>query len=410
MSISSQPALFETGPLFEVNKNCQTKVAVNQGGTSSGKTYTLDQILTVLAIEDPGCIITIAGQDIPNLKKGAIRDMQRIVAKSPVLQSYLKKQQNGAYYNKSERTFEYLNGSIIEFNSYSDEQDAKSGKRDYLFVNEANGIAHAIYKQLAIRTYKLTENLFNPKCRIYLDYNPTSKFWVHDHLIGQPHVTLFISDHRDNPFLPQEIHDEIEAIDDKEFFKVYARGLTGQVKGLIYPKYKLCDGIPAFVNTRLGLDFGFNHKMALTEVGPWENRLYWHELIYESNMTISDLIERMKELGISKTIPIYCDHANPDKIEDLVRAGYNALSADKDVKNGIDYVKRHQLYITESSKGLIMEANMYKWKETKDGIVLDEPVKFKDDGMDSGRYGSYSQHSSSGLLIGNSKRDILDDI
>lgn len=403
--------LFETGPLYEFNKGCQTKKAVNQGGTSSGKTFTINQVLSVIAIEDPGCIITVAGQDIPNLKKGAIRDMQRIIAASPTLQSHLRPQANGAFYNKSDRIIEYLNGTIIEFNSYSDEQDAKSGKRDYLFLNEANGVTHAIYNQLAIRTYKLTANDYNPKCRIYLDYNPTSKFWVHDKLIGQPDVTLFISDHRHNPFLPQEIHDEIEAIDDKEFFKVYARGLTGQIKGLIYPNYKICDGIPSYVKTTYGLDFGFNHKMALIETGKEENRLYWNELIYESGMTIGALIDRMNELGISKTKPIYCDHANPDKIYDLQLAGFNAIAANKDVKNGIDYVKRHQLYVTAWSKGIIAEFNQYKWKETRDGHTLDEPVKFMDDAMDAGRYSAYTDRGQKGIIVANTRpRDILDDI
>lgn len=386
--------MFDTGPLFDANYNCTTKVAVNQGGTSSAKTYTLLQILDTLAIEDPGCIITVVGQDIPNLKKGAIRDAQSIVSSSPVLQSFIKS------YNKSDRIYEFHNGTIIEFTSYSDEQDAKSGKRDYLFVNEANGIDYLIYWQLAIRTRK----------RIFIDYNPTAKFWVHDKLIGQPNVTLFISDHRHNPFISDELHQEIESIDDKELFKVYARGLTGQVRGLIYPNYQLCSGIPEFVDTNYGLDFGFNHKMALTEVGKWDKRLYWNEVILQSGLTISGLIYLMDDMGISKTKKIYADHANPDKIQDLQDAGYNVLPAEKDVKNGIDYVKGHQLYITDWSKGLIREANQYKWKETKDGTVLDEPVKFMDDGMDSGRYGSYSHRGHSGVVVSNSDYDILDDL
>jgi phage terminase large subunit len=390
--------MFESGPLFECNYSCPTKVAVNQGGTSSGKTYTILQVLFTIAINDPGCVITVVGQDIPNLKKGAMRDAHNIVAKSPELQKMITS------YNKSDRIYEFSNGAIMEFTSYSDEQDAKSGKRDYLFLNEANGIAYAVYWQLAIRTRK----------KIFVDYNPTAKFWAHDKLIGQANTTLYISDHRHNPFLSEELHDEIENIDDKELWKVYARGLTGQVKGLIYPKYQLCTGIPEFVNTNYGLDFGYNHKTALIETGKWDNRMYWNEVIYQSELTISDLIHLMKELGIDTHKKIFADHANPDKIEDLKLAGYTVISADKDVKNGIDYVKRHQLYITDWSKGLIAEANTYKWKETRDGHTLDEPVKFKDDGMDGGRYGAYSSRDQGGVVVSSSRShddyDILDDI
>ena len=210
-------------PLYLANRHSTRKKNVNQGGTSSAKTYTLEQVLFDLAIEDPGCVITVAGQDIPNLKKGAIRDSQKIVASSPRIQACLKDYRRTGGYNKSDRIYEFSNGSIMEFNSYDNEQDAKSGKRDYLFINEANGIPWEVYFQLSIRTKK----------REFLDYNPTSKFWVHEKLIGNDDVALFISDHRHNRFLTPEQHAEIESIPDKKLWKVYARGMTGKIHGLI---------------------------------------------------------------------------------------------------------------------------------------------------------------------------------
>jgi phage terminase large subunit len=56
------------------------------------------------------------------------------VRSSEGLQTHLKG------YNKSDRIYEYRNGSLMEFTSYDDFQDAKSGKQDFLFINEANGI------------------------------------------------------------------------------------------------------------------------------------------------------------------------------------------------------------------------------------------------------------------------------
>jgi phage terminase large subunit len=53
------------------------------------------------------------------------------------------------------------------------------------------------------------------------------------------------------------------------------------------------------------------------------------------------------------------------------------------VKNGIDKIKRHSLYITKDSDDLLREIKFYKWKEDKDGNVLDEPVKFNDHLMDA---------------------------
>lgn len=211
--------MFTTSIIYQANLEATESIVVNQGGTSSGKTYSIIQLLFTLAIACPMQVITVVGQDIPNLKKGAYRDAKTIYSNSKDLQQWFGKP------NETDRVFTCTNGSIIEFTSYQDEQDAKSGKRDYLFVNEANGISYDIYRQLAIRTRK----------KIFIDYNPSASFWVHEELIGKEGVKLIISDHRHNPFLTQEQHDKIEGISDPDYWKVYARGLTGKIEGLLFP-------------------------------------------------------------------------------------------------------------------------------------------------------------------------------
>ena len=154
--------------LYDLNINSDKRVLVNQGGTSSGKTYSIMQVLFELGYEEPNSIITVVGQDIPNLKVGAYRDAKTIMNSNDLVTDFYPT------INEGERIIKCKNGSIIEFKSYADAQDAKSGKRDYLFVNEANGISYDIYWQLAIRTRK----------KVFIDYNPTARFWAHDELIG----------------------------------------------------------------------------------------------------------------------------------------------------------------------------------------------------------------------------------
>lgn len=375
-------------PLYSANFNSKKKININQGGTSSAKTYTIMQVLHIKAATIPNLVISVVGQDVPNLKKGAIRDSQKIISTSPFLQSQLRDYGITRGYNKTERTHHYKNGSIIEFTSYDNEQDAKSGKRDYLFINEANGIPWEIYFQLSIRT----------TVQEFLDYNPSARFWVHDRLIGKSNVSLFISDHRHNRFLSKDKHEEIENIADLEHWKVYARGMTGKIQGLIYKDWSKIDVMPAFGLPKYGLDFGYNHKTALIQIEHNNNRLFWDEMIYDSELTISDLIGQMQTMNIGKA-PIYADHAAPDKIEDLTRAGFNVHKADKDVTNGIDFVKRNGLYITKRSLGIIGEIMTYKYKVNKDGETSDEPVKFKDDAMDAARYGSYTGFRGPGKMV-----------
>jgi len=233
----------QTSVLFETNYKAKEKIVVNQGGTSSGKTVCILQVLAIHAISTPGLIITVCGQDIPNLKRGALRDFQLYVLCEDRIRNEVSN------YNKSERIFTFKNGSIIEFESYEDEQDAKNGKRDYLFLNEAQGTPYNVFKQLQMRT----------KVQTFIDYNPSAEFWVHEKILTLPDTErrLIISDYRHNPFCPPSIIENILALKDidPELWKVYGRGLTGKIEGLIYPKWTLVDAIPEGEYV-YGLDFG----------------------------------------------------------------------------------------------------------------------------------------------------------
>ncbi|HEY8541382.1 MAG TPA: terminase large subunit, partial [Pseudothermotoga sp.] len=87
---------------------------------------------------------------------------------------------------------------------------------------------------------------------------------------------------------------------------------------------------------------------------------------------------------------IYADSAEPARIEEIARAGFNIYPAKKDVKDGIDFLKRKMIYLYKDCTNTIKEIQMYKWKENKNGEILDEPVKFNDHAMDAMRYAVYT--------------------
>jgi phage terminase large subunit len=367
--------MFKTTDVFLSNRDATTDIIINQGGTSSGKTYSILQNLFLHAIENDRAIITVAGQDIPNLKVGPIRDAHNIVEQTEGLSNYILE------YNKSDRVFTFVNGSIIEFKSYDDAQDAKQGKRDYLFLNEANGVDKIIWDELYIRTKK----------KSYIDYNPNNEFWVHTELIGKPNVTLIISDHRHNTFLDQKIHDKIEAIDDPELYKVYARGLTGKLEGVIFRDYNVVNGVdPDAKLIGYGLDFGFsNDPTALVALYSHSGELIIDELIYDRgllNIRISDL---MRELGVNGRI--IADSAEPKSIAELGAYGWQIEGAKKgpdSIRQSINTLKRYKLNVTQRSSNLKKELNGYKWKQNKDGKLDNEPVDFLNHAIDALRYAS----------------------
>jgi phage terminase large subunit len=368
--------MFQTSVIFERNYNSIAEVIVNQGGTSSGKTYSILQVLCLKAIEQPDQVISVVGQDVPNLKSGALRDMQAIVASSTDIQSWIKS------YNASDRIFTFHNGSIMEFKSYQDSQDAKSGKRDYFFLNEANGISFEIYSELAMRTKK----------KVFIDYNPNARFWVHEKLIGKDGVELIISDHRHNPFLPEIIRKKIEALrsDDEELWKVYARGMTGKIEGLIYRNWGTIVTIPSEAQLLgAGLDFGFtNDPTACVMVYRYNGELIIDEFMYHKGLTNQDIAQVFARAGINNNMPIVADSAEPKSIEEIRRMGWRIEGANKgkdSILNGIDILKRFRFNVTSRSANLIKELNAYKWKE-KDGNATNVPIDSFNHGMDALRY------------------------
>lgn len=323
------------------------------------------QLLFYKAITEPKVVITVSGESIPNLKKGSYRDAETIYDGNKQLERAVK------FWNKTDRIIYFRNGSIIEFTSYETEQSAKNGKRDYLFINEANGISFQIYWQLSIRTRK----------QEFLDYNPTAQFWVHEKLIGNKNVKLLISDHRHNPFLSQEEHDKIEGLKDidPELFKVYGRGLTGKIEGIIFRNWSICGEIPLDAKfIAYGLDFGFtNDPTALIAVYEMSGELWVNELLYQTRLTNYDICEKLNDFKVFTTEEIIADSAEPKSIEEIYAEGWNIHPATKgpdSVKNGIDILKRYKINVTANSHNLKKELYSYVWKKDKNGKMLNEPI------------------------------------
>ena len=397
------PYLFsmdERTPLFDFNykpeKACRQekpcRVVVNQGGTSSGKTYAIMQVLFQLGFDDPNSVITVVGQDIPNLKVGAYRDAKTIIGAYPIMRELYP------VINEGERIIKCVTGSIIEFKSYADEQDAKSGKRDYLFINEANGISYQVYWQLAIRTRK----------RIFIDYNPSARFWVHDEIIGREGVLILYSYYQHNCssrtadpewkgekhyFLSEEERERIEGIEDPELFKVYARGRTGMIQGLVFTNWDIVDAMPPREEWKMschGLDFGFtNDPSALEQVVLAHGDLWVDEKLYSTGLTNPDIASRAQGQGVTDKDLIVADCAEPKSIAELRAHGLWVTESPKgrdSIVAGLDILKRYRIHITRRSAGIIANFRAYRWGKDKDGNDTNKPEDKNNHGIDAIRY------------------------
>lgn len=343
----------------------------NEGSSRSSKSYSLAQLMVVIALSEKK-EITVTSPSLPHLKRGAMKDVLDVMKAWDL---YDEKN-----HNKTDNILRFPDtGSYIEFFGIEDVGKLRGPGRDILWMNEMNLQNKAAYTQLALRTKHI----------IFGDWNPADEYSYVYPLVDDPKNKKIHSTYLNNlQFLTKEQIDEIESLKDADenLWKVFGLGLRGTSTETIYTHWKECETFPQCDQVAFGLDFGFNHPNALVKVGELDGKHYVEELIYETKLTTDDLIYIIKSLGITDSIPIYCDSARPDTIEELNRAGLWALSSNKSVWDGIQYVKSKPLYITRNSINLLKEIKSYKWMVDKNGIVTEIPVKFKDDGMDAMRY------------------------
>lgn len=344
---------------------------VQQGGTSSGKTYSIILALVMHMQRKPGLRCSVVSCTLPHLKRGAIRDFFSITSMIGGLEKWNQTDCVGA-----------IKGGLIEFFSADNDGKLRGGKRDILFVNEANLISYEKYWQLSIRTGKT----------VIIDFNPVANFWFHTEVLPDASDILFkITTYRDNPRVPEKIVREIEALKNKDsnFYRVYGLGKTGNITGLVFPEFTLVDDFPAEAKKKaIGLDFGFtNDPTAAVQIGFLHGDLYLHELIYETGLTNLDISERLKQACITKRDEIYADSAEPKSIEELRRMGWNIRGASKrDINFGIDLLRRYSLKVTKDSLNLAKELRNYSWKTDATGKRLNVPIDAFNHAIDSARY------------------------
>jgi phage terminase large subunit len=347
----------------------------NKGGTNSTKTYSILQLLLLIAEKrkENGVLISVMSETLPHLKLGAIRDFNKILKEEGM---YDEKN-----INQTDKVYHFGN-SIIEFFS-ADLAKATGPKRDILFVNECNNIPYSIVGEAEQRTNET----------IFYDFNPTSQFWFEDKVLCFPEkeVTLIKSNYLDGiNVIPASIAREIQlrAERDPNYKRIHVDVEYGVYEGLIFPDFNLVDEMPE-AKSAYGMDFGFtNDPSTLIDVRLHNGELWADEKLYRTAMTNGDIINFLKDEAIGRGL-IIADNAEPKSIHEIKLAGFNIEACDKgkdSVIHGIDKIKSYKLNVTKRSVNLIKELRNYRWKIDKSGISLNVPIDFFNHLIDPLRY------------------------
>lgn len=368
----------------------KARIKVIQGGTSAGKTYGIVPLLIDKAIKGHNLKITIVAETLPAVKEGALDIFKTVMFDT---NRWIEKN-----WNASSLTYTFSSKSRIQFKSYDSVGKAKSGgKRDILFLNEANHISFDIADTLMIRSKET-----------WIDFNPDNEFWVHTEVLPEHNSEFLLLTYHDNEALPSETLEDLLIKQTKAFFDVtkdwkdqsniknsywanwcyvYILGEIGNLEGVIFNNWKSIDTIPA--DARLlgyGLDFGYsNDPTAIVEVYKWNDTRILNEICYQKGLSNSDIAKK-----IDTRMICYCDSAEPKSIRELSENGVNARPVTKgsdSINYGIQIIQNNEYLVTSKSLNIITELRKYAWdKDKKTGDKLNKPIDNYNHAMDAWRY------------------------
>lgn len=344
---------------------------INQGGTRSGKTYSTLQLLYFIAKwSKKPLIIHVVSHSTPHLKDGAIVDFEHILNSVNENIANIRTQNPNTY---------KIGQSQIKFIGFDNSGKAHGAKRDILFVNECNYMKYEILHQLFQRT----------RGAIFLDYNPSAKFWIDTCGILEDKRTQVIhSTFLDN--IENLTEDQIKDLRTAQlkhnqelkrgttgyyynWWRVYGLGLLGRVSGTIITDWE----VSPFPDTDIFgycIDWGMKDPFTLTKcaVSKRDKQMWVKQEIYSSGLNVNNLLEMLKTKIKNKSKVIVCDNARPDLINMLVLNGYNAVPClGKKKLATLQLLQSYKLFVTPESTSIQDELYNYKWKDRSGEVPED---------------------------------------
>jgi phage terminase large subunit len=364
----------------------QNRYLMLMGGAGSGKSFFAAQKILYRMKQETGHRFVVVRKVARTIRNSVYQQLKDVI--------HYQGWQDEFKFSESRLEIECLkNGNTLITTGVDDPEKLKSlAQPTGIWIEEATELSARDLRQLDLRLRGDTGHYLQIIC----SFNPISKknFIYQQFYARDAKNTFFVkTTHKQNDKVGDAYKimlAEMEELD-PEYYKIYALAEWGENSKAVIYDYKIINRIPENVTETLyGLDFGYNNPCAMVRVAYYEKDIYLEEVFYRRGLITSALIDLMDRHIDSKSDNIYADSANPDKIDEIKRAGYNIRPAEKSVFSGIGKVKEYRIHVVQNSVNVLNELDNYMWKADADGNLLDDPVKENDHACDAIRYAIYS--------------------
>lgn len=363
-----------------------TRHLMIMGSAGSGKTIFACTKVILYALKYPNARIGVFRLTLPSLRETAWREIVELLDKYNI--EYDE--------NKSNGIVTLTNGSTISFTPVDDDKKLRSLNLDFVYIEQCEEISEEAFIELDLRIRNEVSKKYGGQ--MLLVVQPSNKtHWLY-RLFYQEKAND--SDYKkvhfsylDNPFLPEEQAKVYEGLKETNYERYLTHTLGEWIsssKQIFTDNWSVgLQGRTAFNYYVAGCDFGWNNPACFLLCGVYDDEFYVLGEIYRAEMKTQEFLSRIDELcasfglTVGEVDAVYCDSADPEKIQQFCDYGLNAYPSVKDVKAKIDTTRETRIHISPACVNLIREMPQYEWKKNKDGEILDEPVKKNDHAVDA---------------------------
>lgn len=371
------------------------------GGSGSGKSYFVAQRL-IYEVMKGGVNYLVVRKVAATLKDSVFALLESVIYQWNVEKLFR--------INKTDKTITCKNGYVILCKGLDNPEKIKSitvkkGIINRIWVEEATELIERELNQLKLRMRGKT--LILPQ--MILTFNPINHLhWLKKRYFDNIDITSgkYISDdlavlkttYKDNRHLTKSDRKTIEDLinTDPVYYKIYALGEWGILGNIVFTNWEvkdLSEEKQVFNNFRYGLDWGINDPFACLKFAINENRkeIYIYDEIYEKGLDTNDKIIPIAKPFIKNHL-VVCDNSELKSINDLKKAGINAIPCKKgkdSIHEGIKWLCSYKIFVSPKCQNTINELSIYKRREDRNGNVIDgEYVDRFNHAIDCLRYGS----------------------
>jgi len=317
---------------------------------------------------------------------------------------------------RGRQNYRFPNGSVLEIGGLDKTSKTLSSEYNLIMISQAEEITYNEFNELKrCLRFKKKNAKTNTYKQMLLECNPS---YISHWLNCCTELTRIKTTHKDNPRW-YDIDKKKYTDDGKEYINDILGSMTGNTRErLLLGNWSTAEGVvfdewlsnkyvinrkKSFGSIRRigGIDWGYKDPTVVLVADESEDGvIYITREIYKSGLTISDVIIELKKAKLHN-VQFVCDSAEPDKIVDLRRAGFDANPIKKQtIQHGIELIKnriRNDKFfyfadaLVEEDKGLkkryqptslLQEFDSYSWSDKK----FNQPMDQHNHAIDALRY------------------------